>query len=394
MMEDRSIRSVDRQKLKGYLLKWQDAKFLLGCAFFHDLLRPLAILCKVLREDELCVVRAVESVFKVKRSMEKTKETSFEELPTVKKVRERVQQDGTSVTYQSAELKRYNESFVFLKSNHPKWVKAVEDCILKRLKAQAPELELLTYAITVLSTHGWECSDDPSFGYTALSNICLWFRDPLDRAGVDRSLVQEEWDDIVEFSKRYLNLVQDEYKVVWWKLFNSFDSKKWSIVLAVVNLLFCLPMANGRVERVFSQLKLIKHNRRTCLKEDTLDHLLRINADGPSLADWNANRALELWWSDKTCRINRKDSSQPTCSAPAGSRAEEEDTSDTEDHLKTGKNGYHKVKSELTCLVYVWFTSVWLPVCLYYVIIGVCLYILRIVNNFIMCWGKFWILSG
>ena len=44
---------------------------------------------------------------------------------------------------------------------------------------------------------------------------------------------------------------------------NAIDSKKWSNLLAVVELLFCLPIANGRVERVFSLLKLIKDNQRT-----------------------------------------------------------------------------------------------------------------------------------
>ena len=35
--KDRTLRSIDRQKLKGYLLKWCDSKFLIRCAFFHDL---------------------------------------------------------------------------------------------------------------------------------------------------------------------------------------------------------------------------------------------------------------------------------------------------------------------------------------------------------------------
>ena len=51
------------------------------------------------------------------------------------------------------------------------------------------------------------------------------------------------------------------------------DVKEWTNVLAIIELLFCLPMANGRLERVFSQLKLIKNDRQTCLKEDTLDRL-------------------------------------------------------------------------------------------------------------------------
>ena len=34
-----------------------------------------------------------------------------------------------------------------------------------------------------------------------------------------------------------------------------------SIFLPVIELLFCLLIANGRVERVFSQLRMIKNNR-------------------------------------------------------------------------------------------------------------------------------------
>ena len=175
-----------------------------------------------------------------------------------------------------------------------------------------------------LSTHGWERSE-VSFGYAALDAICQWFCVPLERAGIDCSEVQEEWDDMVEYAKQYLNLVQEDYKVVLWKLFNAVNAKKWSNILAVVELLFCIPIANGRVERVFSQLKLIKNSRRTCLGENSLDHLLRINVEGPPLADWDATRAVELWWRDKTRRVNHQD----TRSAPTKSQAREEET-DTE----------------------------------------------------------------
>lgn len=56
LKEDTSLKSVDRQKVKGYVPKWQDSKILLGCALFHDLLRPCSVLCKVLQEEEICVV--------------------------------------------------------------------------------------------------------------------------------------------------------------------------------------------------------------------------------------------------------------------------------------------------------------------------------------------------
>ena len=79
-------------------------------------------------------------------------------------------------------------------------------------------------------------------------------------------------------------------------------------MLAVIELLFCLPiMANEHLERVFSQLKLIKTNRRTNLGEDSLDYLVRVNVEGPPLSEWDASRAFELWQHAKIGRVNRKD---------------------------------------------------------------------------------------
>ncbi len=80
------------------------------------------------------------------------------------------------------------------------------------------------------------------------------FRIPLENASVDDSLVQEEWDNMVEYGKTFPNLVQDDYKVNWWKLFNCVDASKWSNVLKVIELLFCLPVSNGHLERAFSQI--------------------------------------------------------------------------------------------------------------------------------------------
>ena len=108
---------------------------------------------------------------------------------------------------------------------------------------------------------------------------------------------------MVEYSKRYLNLVQDDYKVIWWKLFNSVDAKRWCNVLGVVELLFTFPLSNGHLERVFSQLKLIKNDYCTRLSENRLDQLVRIDVDGPPIQDWDSSNALDIWYKEKTRRI-------------------------------------------------------------------------------------------
>ena len=155
----------------------------------------------------MCVVRAIESVLKTKRSMEKLREMPSEDLPTVKKVLEQIKREDGSVSYQAAELTLYDINLEFIKSHHVEWVESIEACLLQRLKTQAPKLELLTHAITILATHGWEQSENPSFAHGALESVCQRFHSPLEKAGTDVSLVKEEWDDMLEYSKRYLNLV-------------------------------------------------------------------------------------------------------------------------------------------------------------------------------------------
>ena len=72
---------------------------------------------------------------------------------------------------------------------------------------------------------------------------------------------------MVDYEKRYLNLVQDDCKTHWWKLFKyAVDSNKWTNVLKVVELLFTLPVSNGHLEKVFSQM--IQTNNRTSLQRD------------------------------------------------------------------------------------------------------------------------------
>ena len=71
------------------------------------------------------------------------------------------------------------------------------------------------------------------------------------------------------------------------------------ISVSIVELLFCLPLSNGRLERVFSQLKLVKPDRRSRLSEDSID-----NHQAPPLQQWDASGALKL---DKTRRLNIRD---------------------------------------------------------------------------------------
>ena len=105
LTDDSSVKSVDRQKLKGYVKRWSDAKLLIGCSLFNDILTSAVFLCKALQEDELCIVSAVEAIVKATKSIEKVRTAAFEDLPTVKRVLARVyiEKNGTH-TYHGVEV--------------------------------------------------------------------------------------------------------------------------------------------------------------------------------------------------------------------------------------------------------------------------------------------------
>ena len=96
--------------------------------------------------------------------------------------------------------------------------------------------------IIQLATNEWEQQEDTNFGYSTKDNLCEHFRTPPYNVQVDLSQMQEKWDDMIEYTTIYLD---EDYKVISWKSFNCADAKKWSNVLALTELIFCLPMANG-----------------------------------------------------------------------------------------------------------------------------------------------------
>ena len=149
--EDSSVKAVDRQKVKGYTLRWQDSKIPLGCTFFHDLLKPCATLCKILQEDEICVVQAIESVMKTMKSLKKIKTVELEELPSIKKVLGQITEEEVGVTYQGVELKMYDRAMAYLKSHKDECIEALETCLRDRIKSE----NTVTHPCSDSSSYQW-----------------------------------------------------------------------------------------------------------------------------------------------------------------------------------------------------------------------------------------------
>ena len=82
MSEDHSFKSVDRAKILGYYRQWTNAKYILGCAIFVDLLTLCASLSKVMQQDNLDILAAFTGLLKSVKELEKLESSPLQQWPT------------------------------------------------------------------------------------------------------------------------------------------------------------------------------------------------------------------------------------------------------------------------------------------------------------------------
>ena len=71
LTEDTSIKSIDRQCLKGYLLKWREATVIIGAALYTDALKPASLLSLTLPNDDIYTVQGIQHSLKSHSSLKK-----------------------------------------------------------------------------------------------------------------------------------------------------------------------------------------------------------------------------------------------------------------------------------------------------------------------------------
>lgn len=166
--------------------------------------------------------------------------------------------------------------------------------------------------IILIDTQSWQESDSDnrlSEIKSALVTITENFRAPLEAKGTDLTSIIDEIEDIVEYARSYLRIGCEKYSKIWYQLYSAPDSTKWPNILLVCELLLSLPFSTAKVERLFSTLKIIKNEKRTNLSCSTLNDLLEVNTEGPTVDSFSADAAVDLWWSD--CSSGRRVNQNP-----------------------------------------------------------------------------------
>ena len=177
-----------------------------------------------------------------------------------------------------------------------------------RVRLEWSGVDLMRSIIVFLDTQSWQDSEESSKDdrmseiKSAVVSLTEVFRAPLEVKGADLSSILDEVEDIVEYAWAYLRVESNTYKKIWYQLRTTPDSVKWHNVIQLCELLFSLPFSTAKVERLFSSLKVVKNEKRTNLNCSTLNDLLEVKTEGPSVNNFSADAAMELWWKDSTGR--------------------------------------------------------------------------------------------
>ena len=107
LTEDKSIKSTDRQRLKGYFLKWRDARMIIGSALYAYALKPASLLSLTLQDDDINIVQGIKHIQKARSTLKKLTHQDPVEWPVTKEVLSRLKNDNGGKVYHGSELHRF-----------------------------------------------------------------------------------------------------------------------------------------------------------------------------------------------------------------------------------------------------------------------------------------------
>ena len=113
LIEDPSVKSDDRARLKGYVQKWKQPRMLIGAALYVDVLKCPSILSLTLQEDYLDIVGGIKYILKSTKSLQSMlSDDDPLHWPTIKLVTSRIKEDDDQHVYQGTILQGYSSAIL------------------------------------------------------------------------------------------------------------------------------------------------------------------------------------------------------------------------------------------------------------------------------------------
>lgn len=180
----------------------------------------------------------------------------------------------------------------------------------------------------------WPKNEDDDFGENSIQILTKHYETVLQNSGADTDAIPIEWS----FLKSELYGRPEKVQTLNWQQVNDAykESGRFNNILALVDLVLCMPASSADAERGFSQVKLVKTKLRSRLRADHLTNLLTIQLHTPDVREFDPNPAINLWLKGSSTRSRRPNTgyvfTRPDCYEESYSYEDSEsDSSQSED---------------------------------------------------------------
>lgn len=333
-------KQTDKAKLEGKRRKMINASVLLRSCLFLDLLDSAKNFSLATQYEDSDIVNMVDRIDDMKltyqlfyRKFKKSPKSVFE-LPTLKKFLNNIKiEDDNKVTYQGIKLLNFEQAKKSIENKALSYVENILTCLSIRFGELIGDDEtevderslmgdkLLHDVCALVDTRNWVLPEDTAAN---LDNVQLHLQkifesayriydryEPLLRKvqpEITKDQIEKELAQVMIHTINVLSNQTIPPKQIWQLLFRNDATKNLHNIFLIAEICLCAPYSNACIERFFSQMRVVKTDWRNRLNEKNLSSLLYVKTEGPTLQifhDVFCPSAVDLWYSDKTRRLNQ-----------------------------------------------------------------------------------------
>ena len=180
LSSDKTLKSSDQAKLKGYLRKWKSGKLFVYACFFLDLLQPAAVLSQAFQAEDVDAVTVSFAMSTMKKELDSLRHKEVHKLQMVRHYLDRVENEE----YQGEELLPFTDAIADLSEHATYYVNLLTDAMEARPGGSTD----IASISSILNCEAWDyrSSRNESMDEVILHYVSH-FQEPLQQHGLQAS---------------------------------------------------------------------------------------------------------------------------------------------------------------------------------------------------------------
>ena len=276
-----SLENTDAAKARGLLLRLKSPKFLRFLMFMIDFTEAIGFVSLSFQADDLLVIDVLPLLEIAVTGLVEMKTTPGKCVSSLTK------------GHKYGNITLSGEVKPELDDLHKNMLDSAIQHIDQRFSGlQKPPLS--DFRVLNYTLWPYDVEDLTAFGKENVLRLVKQFAPLLSDEEIEA--IPREWQN---FKLHVRNLRTSQPKVVYRDLLIG-QPKNMIHFLPLVEIMLTISMSTAIVERGFSHMNNIKDSTRTVLGNDTLNNLLEIKINGPSVADFSPEESILHWYDSTT----------------------------------------------------------------------------------------------